>query len=448
MTVPTRSVRAITRQTTVAFFLILNFVSQAASDEARWWKGNLHTHTFWSDGDDFPEMVVDWYKNHGYNFLSLSDHNILQAGEKWTTIPASGTRRDAFKEYVGRFGTNWIECLTEKGETKVRLKTFEQFHGLFEEKNKFLLMLGEEISDRFREPVRVEVREGKEIVTRIRTNSHPIHLNATNLRELIRPQGGISVADVIQRNVDAVLEQRKKTRQPMIPHINHPNFGWALTAEDIMRVQGDKFFEIYNGHPVVRNYGDDLHASTERIWDILLAFRLAELNLPPIWGTGVDDAHAYHVFNSSKSNPGRGWIMVRARKLTPEALIAAMEAGDFYASSGVVLKDVKRVRKTLSLEIDAEENVTYKIQFIGTRKNFKRESDPVRGKEGKVVDTTRRYSDEIGTVLQQTGGTSASYTLKGDEIYVRAKIISSKRKANPYEKGDREMAWTQPLIAK
>jgi len=25
----------------------------------RWWKGNLHTHTFWSDGDDFPEMVAE-----------------------------------------------------------------------------------------------------------------------------------------------------------------------------------------------------------------------------------------------------------------------------------------------------------------------------------------------------------------------------------------------------
>src|SRR5205814_702981 len=30
----------------------------------RWWKGNLHTHSFWSDGDDFPEMIADWYKRH------------------------------------------------------------------------------------------------------------------------------------------------------------------------------------------------------------------------------------------------------------------------------------------------------------------------------------------------------------------------------------------------
>jgi hypothetical protein len=51
-----------------------------------WYKGNLHTHTLWSDGDDYPEMVVNWYKSHGYQFLALSDHNILLAGEKWVEV--------------------------------------------------------------------------------------------------------------------------------------------------------------------------------------------------------------------------------------------------------------------------------------------------------------------------------------------------------------------------
>jgi hypothetical protein len=47
------------------------------ADGPRWWKGNLHTHSFWSDGDDFPEMIADWYKTRGYHFLGLSDHNVL-----------------------------------------------------------------------------------------------------------------------------------------------------------------------------------------------------------------------------------------------------------------------------------------------------------------------------------------------------------------------------------
>ena len=44
----------------------------------RWYKGNIHTHTFWSDGKAFPEEAVMWYKSRGYNFLGLSDHNLFQ----------------------------------------------------------------------------------------------------------------------------------------------------------------------------------------------------------------------------------------------------------------------------------------------------------------------------------------------------------------------------------
>ena len=43
-------------------------------------------------------------------------------------------------------------------------------------------------------------------------------------------------------------------------------------------------------------------------------------------------------------------------------------------------------------------------------------------------------------------GRTASYTLKGDEIYVRAKVISSKPKVNGSVAGEFETAWTQPLV--
>ena len=43
---------------------------------ARWWKGNLHTHTDLSDGDSPPDLVARWYDDAGYDFLAISDHNI------------------------------------------------------------------------------------------------------------------------------------------------------------------------------------------------------------------------------------------------------------------------------------------------------------------------------------------------------------------------------------
>ena len=42
--------------------------------DQNWQKGNLHTHSFWSDGDDFPEMIIQWYKDHDYQFIALSVH--------------------------------------------------------------------------------------------------------------------------------------------------------------------------------------------------------------------------------------------------------------------------------------------------------------------------------------------------------------------------------------
>ena len=31
----------------------------------RWFKGNTHTQSLWSDGNDFPEMIAEWYRTHG-----------------------------------------------------------------------------------------------------------------------------------------------------------------------------------------------------------------------------------------------------------------------------------------------------------------------------------------------------------------------------------------------
>src|SRR5712671_456753 len=115
--------------------------------------------------------------------------------------------------------------------------------------------------------------------------------------------------------------------------------------------------------------------------------------------------------------------MVRAARLTPESLIAALEAGDFYATSGVRLKDVRQGATRLSLEIEPERGVTYTTQFIGTRKGFDSASEPGELPPKSLRPVTRRYSPDIGTVLAEVHGTTASYQLQDNELYVRAKVI-------------------------
>jgi len=401
-------------------------VGGCATSETRWWKGNLHTHSLWSDGDDFPDSIAAWYKDQGYHFLALSDHNRMLEGERWIAFRDTPAFRAALGTNESRFGPDWLQHREVQGTNQVRLKTLAEFRDRLEVPGHFLLIPAEEISSGYL--------------------SFPVHINATNLREPIEPPGGTNVLDVMQRGVNAVLDQRRHTGQPMMPHINHPNFVWGITAEDLMMVQGERFFEVYNGHPLVHNEGDAVHAGTDRVWDIVLAWRLGQLDLPVMYGLATDDAHNYHQFGTGNSNAGRGWVMVRSERLEPAALIAALEAGDFYASSGVTLRDVRRKDGRLHIEIEPEPGVTYVTRFIGTRRGFDPTRSPVMSEAGELVRATWRYDDSIGETLAVVEGLSPSYELVGDELYVRALVTSSKRIPNPYREGETASAWVQPVV--
>ncbi len=47
-----------------------------------WLKGNLHTHTERSDGTDAVDDVIAMYRDDGYDFLALTDHDRLSVGDE------------------------------------------------------------------------------------------------------------------------------------------------------------------------------------------------------------------------------------------------------------------------------------------------------------------------------------------------------------------------------
>ena len=383
----------------IAALLAVGCSRQEAAN-TKWFKGNLHTHSYWSDGDEFPEMIMDWYKTKGYDFVALTDHNTLAQGEKWVVVRKGRIYEEAFEKYLGKFGEEWVTYKRDTGRIQVKLKTFDEYRPMFEDDH-FLIIQSEEISDRV---------DGK-----------PIHINATNVQSLIPPQGGSTVTEVMQRNVDAVLKQREEMGVPMFPHINHPNFHFAIKAEDFFDLEGERFFEVYNGHPQVYNYGDSTRPGTEYMWDVI-NLEYARRNKPFLFGLATDDSHNYHIYGTKYSNAGRGWVMVRAESLDPASLIEAMEAGDFYASTGVELDDVDVRENTLHIDVKEEEGVTYEIQFIGAT-----------------------GQDQQTTVLKTVSGSEATFPLDDSYVFVRAKIISSKPQENPFQEGDFESAWTQPV---
>jgi hypothetical protein len=308
-------------------------VAPAAS--ARWFKGNTHTHTLNSDGDSTPDDVVRWYREHGYQFLVLTDHNFL------TSVDA-----------------------------------LQALHGATD---RFLVVKGEEVSDEF--------------------GGKPLHLNGLDLASQVAPQHGGSVADVLQRNVDAIRGAGG------VPHINHPNFRWAITTDELRAVRNNKLFEIYNGHPEVNVAGGGGIPGLEEVWDAILTAGTL------LYGIAVDDAHTFKdPGNPNVAGPGRGSVSVRAARLETRLLLEAMERGDFYASTGVELADYTVTSASMTVTVKKTTFSKYRILFIG------------RG----------------GKVIKEALDSPATYDFRGGEGYVRAKILESNGR----------MAWGQPVMVK
>jgi len=419
----------ITRYVLAILFIhpILILLGSCVRPEPAWLKGNLHTHTFWSDGDEFPESVVQWYKENGYDFLALTDHNVILEGERWRNFPHDHA---ALSKYMETFGDEWVdmhEHPEEEGVQRVRLKTLEEFRSGYEEPGKFLLIMGNEIS-----------------------NPHAVHLLAFHQDKVIPAiQGNLDERErMIRETVENVKAYREETGRNVHPVLAHPNFTWAITAEMMLNVPELRFFEVYNGHPQVHNDGDEYRAGTERIWDIVLSNRLAKGEGEVLYGLATDDAHTYH---GGTVGPGKGWVMVRSGELAPEAILDAVDRGDFYASTGVYLKDIRFNGKKLNIEIEPQEGVEYKTEFIGTLKGTELNGTAAIDQEGNVIEnTTKTYSSEVGKVLSTSSSLNPSYTFSGDELYVRVRITSTADHIDPNsaEILGKQKAWVQPYLQK
>ncbi len=243
---------------------------------------------------------------------------------------------------------------------------------------KFLVIKGEEVTSSF---------EGKSV-----------HVNGLDVAGLVAPmRNAPSLVATIQGNVDGIRAVDG------VPHINHPNFQWSMTADDISQVRNNRLFEVYNGHPTVHNDGGGGVPSLEQMWDQILSRGIQ------LYGIAVDDAHTFkQPGNPNVAGPGRGWVAIRAARLEARTLLEALERGDFYASTGVELTDVRVSRTDLTVVVRPQGNFKYRIQFIGAG----------------------------GQVLREAVEPTATYTFTGAEPYVRAKVIDS---------GGR-VAWVQPVF--
>lgn len=224
-----------------------------------------------------------------------------------------------------------------------------------------------------------------------------MHINGLDVGARVEPQGGSSVVDVLQRNVDAIRAVSG------VPHINHPNFGWAITAEVLRQVSNNRLFELYSGHPRVNNQGGGGVTGLEDVWDAILSSGTL------VYGIAVDDAHFFkQPWNRGAARPGQAWVVVRAARLAAADVLAALERGDFYASTGVDLADVDVTEQALTVTIREDAWSKHRVRFIG----------------------------EGGRILKEDASNPAVYRFTGQEMCVRAKVVES----------NGLVAWVQPVV--
>jgi hypothetical protein len=248
-------------------------------------------------------------------------------------------------------------------------------------------------------------------------------MNATNLAASLSFRRGATIAESMVRNLEQVEEYAARTGREVLLHVNHPNYKWGITAEDLASVVQERFFEVWNGVDNDNDPGDAQRPSTDALWDIANALRLTRYDAPPLYGLATDDTHDHHG-NKTRALPGRAWVMVRAPHLSADSIVRALRAGDFYSSTGVTLTDVaySPAERRLSLRIEPVAGEEFTTRFVGVRRQ-----------------------GTAGELLAEVKGLTPSYALKPGERYVRAVVTSTGKPAVPSDEFPTKRAWTQPV---
>lgn len=290
--------------------------SAPPTPSARWLKGSTHVHAKPS-GDSSTEIVdvMAWYQSRGYDFIALTDHN--QVSE----LPGSVT-----------FGEVAVSVpLAESG--LIVLSGIELTH------NPAVCLPAPPLPD------------GK----------CRVHVNALGVTA--RPEGRLEWADrKSDRRIDLYGRALITARElGGLVQINHPQWHWGMNAELLTELgrRGARFVEVANSQFTAWNDGGQVGAqrfsSIEALWDAALVAGVT------MWGVASDDAHSYD--GKGQYPAGGGWVVVRAEK-RPAAILAALSAGAFYSSTGVVLDRAGRHGDELVVEVSAQSAGAHRITFI------------------------------------------------------------------------------------
>jgi len=187
---------------------------------------------------------------------------------------------------------------------------------------------------------------GAELHTGTTANGNLWHIVAVGLPSDFTPPNAPHFRSIKGSETAASLAQRARDAGAFVA-IAHPHWS-GLTEADTSSITAAHAVEIYNHGCAIDNDRGEGFITLEHLLN-------KGRNLKLI---ATDDAH----FNSH--DHFGGWVMVKTIENTPQVLVEALKAGDFYSSTGPEISDI-RISEN-SVEVDCTSAKTIIVQGQGT----------------------------------------------------------------------------------
>ncbi|MEZ4366475.1 MAG: CehA/McbA family metallohydrolase [Kofleriaceae bacterium] len=285
-------------------------LADAAPLPVEWLRGSTHVHALPSGDSKTPiPEVIAWYEANGYDFIVLTDHNRVSEVDGAT---------------AGQPAVRWP-------------------------KNDGLIVLA-----------------GSELTYNSTTCDPPppapdgkcrLHVNALGVTA--RPVDKLVWADPTDPTRLGQYGRAIELARALggLVQLNHPTWHWGTTPGLLVDLvgRGVQLVEIANKQFASWNAGAEGQLSAEALWDAALAAGAT------VWGVASDDAHDYVPEGTYPA--GGAYVVVRAQR-TPTAIVAALAAGEFYASTGVALARVEVEAGALVVEVAADEPGPHLIRYV------------------------------------------------------------------------------------
>ena len=263
----------------------------------KYFRTNLHTHTNLTDGVPSPKEMKQIYKDKGYSILSITDHNIIMDFSELND-----------EDFLMLTGVEYNINQEGWAANRLRCKTYHLNFIAKEPDNLWMPFLPGAPKDAARPYV-----------------------------EKCTDGGYPRVYDI--EVINKIIEEANQ--RGFLVMYNHPT--WSLQSyPDYAPLKGLWGTEIVNGDAARGGCGD---RDNSRVFCDLV-------NLGnKIFPLGADDAHG-------PGSAGLAWIMLGAEKLEYRSAIAALEKGDFYASTGPEIYELSLTDNLLHIRCSDAQFIT------------------------------------------------------------------------------------------